>query len=170
MSNSASAVPVTTGSLPLDESFSTSSGGPPLVTAGVASTPINLEYYQHELGFWRQETIRLRKQVEELSSQTSRTNEADSPVVVPSPVEAEPQATVSASNPRLNDVALSTLFARVTSDPALERKVSRLLRVVTYFVVLILFAWRVLLEGPFLLLLPSVGFALFYFSSSIFRL
>ncbi|GAA5985850.1 hypothetical protein JCM5350_006914 [Sporobolomyces pararoseus] len=131
--------------------------------------PITVDYYQRELAFWREETVKLRAQVKQLSNERKASPVADdrqTPVVQEAKV-----ATTQEDNSRAIHLAIPHFFAKIASDSELERKIFKLAKLVTYFIVCVLLAWRVLVELPFFILFPIfvVSFALGYPPTSILR-
>ncbi|GAA5951044.1 hypothetical protein JCM3765_004661 [Sporobolomyces pararoseus] len=152
---------------PASNEIGSSASTATLIETGVV--PITVEYYQRELAFWREETVKLRAQVEQLSKENK-----PSPVSEDhqSPVVEEAKVTTTQEDPsRAVHLALPAFFARIAMDSELERKMFKLAKMVTYFVFCVLLAWRVLVELPFFILIPIlvVGLALGFPSNSIFR-
>ncbi|GAA5875859.1 hypothetical protein JCM16303_004024 [Sporobolomyces ruberrimus] len=149
----------------------------PDLSISATPVPIDVAYYQRELGFWRDETLRYRRQVEQLvrssqpSSPSPHVSFSEPPVLADDPAEIllPREPTPSPQSSLTRGFPPSSFFAQIFSDPLLETRIYKILRMIAYFIVCILFAWRTLLEIPFFLLLPGVGFALYYFSSSVFR-
>lgn len=138
------------------------------------ASPLSVEYLQRELTFWREETMRLRLQVEKLDPVG-----VPSSTTVPPPkaaldgrdeVAVDPERSMPPTAGAKGPLFPHAFLQHVTSNPEFERQAFRFVKRFAYLAALILFVARILLELPLFLLLPVVGIALVCYSGSFLRL
>ncbi|GAA6014845.1 hypothetical protein JCM11491_002135 [Sporobolomyces phaffii] len=159
-------------------------------SAPITANPVTIDagYYQREFGFWREETLRLRAQVDLLvrGKQTAASRGTSTSVAFASTPDGSGEAQAPSSStvgptgggaeverpvrpdPKPAGLAFVSHHLGSTADPStVELGVVRILKAVAYFVVFVLLAWRTVFAVPFFLLLPIVACGLLYFSGSV---